>query len=54
MDHPQLQDLVDAPMERLDVEYKAWLDLDDREVQADLARHLCAIANHGETMWCSA
>ena len=47
MDHPQLQELVDAPMERLDVEYKAWLDLRDREVQADLAKHLCAIANHG-------
>ena len=24
----------------------AWLNLDDREVQAGLARHLCAIANH--------
>ena len=47
MDHPQLQELVDTPRERLDVEYKAWLDLDDREVRADLAKHLCAIANHG-------
>ena len=47
MDHPQLQELVDAPVERLEVEYKAWLNLDDREVQADLAKHLCAIANHG-------
>ena len=47
MDHPQLQELVDAPMERLDVEYKAWLDLRDSEVKADLAKHFCAIANHG-------
>ena len=47
MDHPQLQELVDAPMERLDVEYKAWLNLDDREAQATLAKHLCALANHG-------
>ena len=47
MDHPQLQELVDAPIERLHVEYKAWLDLRDSEVKADLAKHLCAIANHG-------
>ena len=47
MDHPELQDLVGAPRERLDVEYKAWLNLKDREVQAGLARHLCALANHG-------
>ena len=36
MDHPELQDLVDAPRERLDVEHKAWLNLKDREVQAGL------------------
>ena len=47
MDHPELQDLVVAPRERLEVEYKAWLNLEDREVQAGLARHLCALANHG-------
>ena len=47
MDHPELQDLVDAPRERLEVEYKAWLNLEDREVQAGLARHLCTLANHG-------
>ena len=47
MDTPLLQDLVDAPMERLDVEYKAWLNLDDKESQATLAKHLCALANHG-------
>ena len=48
MDHPELQDLVDAPRERLEVEYKAWLNLDDGEVRAGLAKHLCAIANHGD------
>ena len=47
MDNAQLRELVDAPVERLDVEYKAWLDLDDKEAQAKLARHFCALANHG-------
>ena len=42
MNHPELHDLVDVPRERLEVEYMAWLNLDDREVQAGLARHLCA------------
>ena len=46
MNHPELHELVDVPRERLEVEYMAWLNLDDREVQAGLARHLCAIANH--------
>ena len=46
MNHPELHYLVDVPRERLEVEYMAWLNLDDREVQAGLARHLCAIANH--------
>ena len=54
MDHSELQDLVNAPRERLDVEYKAWLNLKDREVQAGLARHLCALANHGAASWSSA
>ena len=45
MDTPELQELVDAPRERLDVEYKAWLDLTDRETSAKLAKHLCALAN---------
>ena len=43
MDNRELQELVEVPRERLDVEYKAWLDLDDRETRAKLARHLvCA------------
>ena len=47
MDNRELQELVDVPRERLDVEYKAWLDLDEREARAKLARHLCALANFG-------
>ena len=39
MDTPELQELVNAPRERLDVEYKAWLDLTDRETSAKLATH---------------
>ena len=27
MDNPELHELVDAPRERFDVEYKSWLDL---------------------------
>ena len=47
METPELQDLVDAPNERLDAEYKAWLGLSDRAAQAELAKDLCALANHG-------
>jgi hypothetical protein len=44
----ELRELVDAANERLDAEYKAWLDLaGDHEARADLARHLAAIANYG-------
>ena len=46
MNHSELHDLVDVPRARLEVQYMAWLNLDDREVQAGLASHLCAIANH--------
>ena len=47
MDTPELQELVDAPRERLDVEYKAWQDPTDGEASAKLAKHLCALANLG-------
>ena len=47
MDNPELREFVDAPRERLDVEYKAWLDLNDNETRAKLARHLCALTNFG-------
>lgn len=43
----ELQELVDAPNETLEVEYKGWLDLSDNTARADLARHIAALANHG-------
>jgi hypothetical protein len=42
-----LQELIDEPNETLEAEYKTWLDLNDNEVRADLARHIAALANHG-------
>ena len=42
-----LRELVDLPQERLDVEYKAWVDLADNSTRAKVARHVCALANHG-------
>ena len=47
MDNLELRDLVEAPRERLDAEYKAWLDLSDNETRAKIARHICALANFG-------
>jgi Putative DNA-binding domain len=43
----ELSELVDAPAERPDVEYKAWLDLKVPKHRADLARHIAALANLG-------
>ena len=43
----ELQELVEVPNETLGVEYKSWLDLNSHEAQADIARHIAAIANHG-------
>lgn len=43
----ELQELVDAPNETLEVEYKGWLNLSDNASRADLARHIAALANHG-------
>ena len=34
MDTPEPQELTDAPGERLDIEYKAWLDLTDHAAEA--------------------
>ena len=47
MDNPELCEFVDTPRECRKVEYKTWLDLDDNETRANLARHLCALANYG-------
>jgi hypothetical protein len=46
-DAQQLQQLVEAPSERLDVELKAWLDLNDNGPRGTLAKGLIALANHG-------
>lgn len=42
-----LQDIVNNPRETLTVEIKERLDLTDPERRAQVARHLCALANHG-------
>lgn len=42
-----LQELLTAGSEELEVEYKAWLDTSDAEVRAKLARHLAALSNLG-------
>ena len=39
--------LVDQPMERLDAEYKDWLDLSENHGKATLAKAAIALANHG-------
>lgn len=43
----QLQDLLAHPREQLDIEIKSWLDLAQPAHQADLAKALIAITNHG-------
>lgn len=47
IDAQQLQQVVDSPSERLDVELKAWLDLADNGPRGTLAKGLIALANHG-------
>lgn len=42
-----LTNLVNDPRETEGVELKAWVDLDCKTVQAKLARHIAALANHG-------
>ena len=42
-----LRPLVDYPMERLDAEYKGWLDLSENHGRATLAKAAIALANHG-------
>lgn len=47
-DHRRSLDLLAKnPREDLDVELKDWLDLTQREHQADLAKAMLALANHG-------
>jgi hypothetical protein len=42
-----LSELVSGKSEDLDVEYKAWMDTSDGATRAKLAKHICALANHG-------
>ena len=47
-ERPDLQDLIENPPEVFDVELKDWIDIaNDRVVQANIARHIAALANHG-------
>lgn len=45
----QMEDDLRHRNERLDVEFKAWMDISksNREGQGKIARHIAAIANHG-------
>jgi hypothetical protein len=43
----RLASLIDHRTEELDVEYKSWMDLSDSEHKSKIAKHLCALANHG-------
>lgn len=42
-----LKELLRLPAENLEVEFKNWLDLNDNEKKADIAKELIALANHG-------
>ena len=42
-----LVDLIEAPNENEANEYKCWMDLSDKKVRRDLAKHIAAIANYG-------
>ena len=42
-----LKPLIDHPNERLEVEYKDWLNLQKPHGKATLAKHAIALANHG-------
>lgn len=42
-----LRSLVDEQSERVDVEYKNWIDLSISKNKANIAKHLCAISNSG-------
>jgi len=43
----ELQALLQFPVERLTVEYKSWLNLDDQPGKATLAKAAIALANEG-------
>jgi predicted HTH transcriptional regulator len=43
----ELQILLEFPVEKLTVEYKSWLRLDDNPGKATLAKAAIALANEG-------
>jgi hypothetical protein len=47
IDAQNLQQLLEAPSERLDVELKGWLNLAENGHRGTLAKGLIALANHG-------
>ena len=47
IDAQQLQQLIETPSERLDVELKAWLNLSENGARGTLGKGLIALANHG-------
>ena len=47
MEDDDLKDYVDNPQETLQVELKSWLDLTGKVTRANIARHICALVNHG-------
>ena len=47
MESEELKYLVEEPHEQLDIEYKSWIDLNDKDARANIARHICALANFG-------
>jgi hypothetical protein len=42
-----LEYLFTGSGERVDVEHKAWMNVAEKAVRADLAQHIAALANHG-------
>lgn len=46
-DAPDLTDLIETPNENEANEYKCWLDLSDKRIQRDIAKHIAALANYG-------
>jgi hypothetical protein len=47
VDQSFLTDLVDRRIESPDVEYKRWMPLTGKVERANIARHICALANAG-------
>lgn len=46
-DQSLLEDLVNRRMEAPQIEYKRWMPLTQKEERANIARHICALANLG-------